>query len=229
MLQDKITDIFFDLDHTLWDFDRNSELAFDRIFRENHPQIDTKQFVEIYAPINQACWKLYQVDKISHDELRYKRLKDSFDALNYSISDDAIHQMAVDYITFLPENNILFDGAIEVLEYLNPNYKLHIITNGFAEVQYKKLKNAGIADYFISVTNSEMAGVKKPHPCIFEYAVKAAKTSKEKSVMIGDCIDADVRGALEYGMEAIYFNESKKEVSNEIKQINQLIELKNIF
>ncbi|WP_396211019.1 YjjG family noncanonical pyrimidine nucleotidase [Flavobacterium sp.] len=225
----KITDIFFDLDHTLWDFDRNSELAFDKIFREKHPQIDTKKFIEIYAPINQACWKLYQVDKISHDELRYKRLKDSFDTLSYSISDDSIHQMSFDYITFLPENNILFDGAIEILEYLNTNYKLHIITNGFAEVQYKKLKNSGIEDYFNTVTNSEMAGVKKPHPCIFEYAVKVAKTSKEKSVMIGDCIDADVRGAIEFGMEAIYFNEKKVAISNEIRQINQLIELKNIF
>jgi putative hydrolase of the HAD superfamily len=228
-LPTKITDIFFDLDHTLWDFDRNSELAFDKIFREKHPQIDTKKFIEIYAPINQACWKLYQVDKISHDELRYKRLKDSFDTLSYSISDDSIHQMSFDYITFLPENNILFDGAIEILECLNTNYKLHIITNGFAEVQYKKLKNSGIEDYFNTVTNSEMAGVKKPHPCIFEYAVKVAKTSKEKSVMIGDCIDADVRGAIEFGMEAIYFNEKKVAISNEIRQINQLIELKNIF
>ena len=129
MLQEKITDIFFDLDHTLWDFDRNSELAFDRIFRENHPQINTKQFVEIYAPINQACWKLYQVDKISHDELRYKRLKDSFDALSYSISDDEIYQMAVDYITFLPENNILFEELFEKSVFLKNKNKVFAFPN----------------------------------------------------------------------------------------------------
>jgi putative hydrolase of the HAD superfamily len=222
-----ITDIFFDLDHTLWDFDKNSELAFDKIFKENHPKVDTKSFVEIYAPINQACWKLYQVDKISHEELRYKRLKDSFDALNYSISDEDINQMSVDYITYLPENNMLFDGAKEVLDYLNLKYKLHIITNGFAEVQYKKLNNSGISDYFISVTNSEMAGVKKPNPKIFEYALSKANANKQNSIMIGDCIDADVKGALDFGIDAILFNESKIEIPSHIKQVNNLIELKN--
>ncbi|GAA4076958.1 YjjG family noncanonical pyrimidine nucleotidase [Flavobacterium cheonanense] len=227
MFQNKITDIFFDLDHTLWDFDKNSELAFDKIFKENHPKVDTKSFVEIYAPINQACWKLYQVDKISHEELRYKRLKDSFDALNYSISDEDINQMSVDYITYLPENNMLFDGAKEVLDYLNLKYKLHIITNGFAEVQYKKLNNSGISDYFISVTNSEMAGVKKPNPKIFEYALSKANANKQNSIMIGDCIDADVKGALDFGIDAIFFNESKIEIPSHIRQVNHLLELKN--
>lgn len=229
MFQDKITDIFFDLDHTLWDFDRNSELAFDKIFKEKHPSINTKSFVDIYAPINQACWKLYQVDKISHEELRYKRLKDSFDALSYSISDEEINQMAIDYITFLPENNVLFDGAIEILDFLKPKYNLHIITNGFAEVQYKKLKNSGISEYFISVTNSEKAGVKKPHPKIFEFALSLANTQKERSIMIGDCIDADVQGALNFGMEAIYFNDKNVEISNKINQVNHLMELKKYF
>lgn len=222
----QITDIFFDLDHTLWDFDKNSELAFDKIFKEQHPSIHTKEFVAVYAPINQACWKLYQIDKISHDELRYRRLKDSFDALNYSISDEKIHQMAIDYITFLPENNRLFDGAKEVLDYLNSKYKLHIITNGFADVQYKKLKNSGIAHYFVSVTNSEMAGVKKPNPKIFEFALTQANVQKQNAIMIGDCIDADVNGALNFGMDAIFFNESKINIPPHIKQVNHLIELK---
>jgi YjjG family noncanonical pyrimidine nucleotidase len=229
MFQNKITDIFFDLDHTLWDFDKNSELAFDKIFKEKHPSIDTKSFVEIYAPINQACWKLYQVDKLTHDELRYKRLRDSFDSLNYSISDDEIDQMAIDYISYLPENNILFDGAKEVLDYLFPKYKLHIITNGFAEVQYKKLKNSRISDYFVSVTNSEMAGVKKPHPIIFEHALSIAAAQKNKSIMIGDCIDADVNGALNFGMYAIYFSDKNADVSSKFIQIKHLTELKNYF
>ena len=229
MFKDKIHHIFFDLDHTLWDFDKNSELAFDLIFKENHPTLDTKSFVEIYAPINQLCWKLYQFDKITHQELRYKRLKDSFDAMKYDISDADIDQMAIDYITFLPQNNLLFEGAKEVLEYLNPNYKLHIITNGFAEVQYKKLKNSGISDYFASVTNSEMAGVKKPNPKIFQFALSLANATKENSIMIGDCIDADVKGALSFGMEAIFFNEKKEAISKDINQIHQLIQLKEFF
>lgn len=223
----QIKHVFFDLDHTLWDFDKNSELAFDKIFKQDYPTIDTKSFVEIYAPINQACWKLYQVDKITHQELRYKRLKDSFDALNYAISDDEINKVADDYITFLPENNQLFGGAIAILDYLKPNYKLHIITNGFADVQYKKLSNSGISIYFETITNSEKAGVKKPHPKIYEYALTAANAKKENSIMIGDCIDADVHGALNFGIDAIHFNESRSEIPNHIKQVNHLIELKN--
>ena len=224
-----ITDIFFDLDHTLWDFDRNSVLAFDKIFKVHHPTLNTAQFIEVYAPINQACWKLYQVDKITHEELRYQRLKQSFDALNYSISDEAIDQIAHDYIAFLPENNQLFDGAIEILDYLLPKYNLHIITNGFAEVQYKKINNSGLSSYFKTVTNSEMAGVKKPHRNIFEFALSLAKTNKENAIMIGDCIDADVKGAIDYGMKAILFDEKNSHNLPEVLTINRLIELKNIL
>ena len=224
-----ITDVFFDLDHTLWDFDKNSELAFDKIFRKNHPTLDTKVFIAVYAPINQACWKLYQMDKMTQEELRYKRLKDSFDAISYSISDEAILQFSNDYITFLPENNALFDGAKEVLEYLKSKYKLHLITNGFADVQYKKIVNSGIADYFTSITNSEMAGVKKPNPKIYEHALELANTRKKNAVMIGDCLDADIKGAIDFGIHAIFFNPEKKEVTLNVPSVNHLLELKNIL
>jgi HAD superfamily hydrolase (TIGR01549 family) len=189
-----IKDVFFDLDHTLWDFDKNSELTFETIFNKNHPTIETKEFIEKYVPINQACWKLYQYDKISHDELRYNRLKHSFDAI--------------------------------VLDYLDQKYKLHIITNGFAEVQYKKLTNSNIGNYFQTITNSEMAGVKKPNPVIFEYALDLAKAKKESSIMIGDCLEADVQGALDAGLDAIFFNGSNVKVEENIKQVNHLLELK---
>ena len=224
-----ITDIFFDLDHTLWDFDANSVLAFDKIFKEQHPTIDTYQFVEVYAPINQACWKLYQVDKMTHEELRYQRLKQSFDALRYKISDEAIDKIAHDYIVFLPDNNQLFEGALEVLDYLSSKYNLHIITNGFAEVQYKKIANSGLEGYFKTVTNSEMAGVKKPHRNIFEFALSLAKTNKENSIMIGDCIEADVQGAINFGMRAILFDEKNTNISNDVEKINHLLELKKII
>ena len=211
-----IKDVFFDLDHTLWDFDKNSELTFDGIFNRIHPEIITKQFIEKYVPINQVCWKLYQYDKITHEELRYKRLKNSFDAINYAISDEEIDEISIDYIRFLPENNHLFDGAIELLEYLKPNYNLHIITNGFADVQFKKINNSKIANFFHTVTNSEMAGVKKPNPTIFDFALGLAKAKKENSIMIGDSLDADVQGALDAGLDAIYFNEKNIEVENNI-------------
>ena len=221
-----ITDVFFDLDHTLWDFDKNSELTFETIFNKNHPAIETKVFIEKYVPINHECWQLYQYDKITHAELRYNRLKYSFDALDYLISDEEIDTIANDYIQFLPENNHLFDGAIEVLDYLNQKYNLHIITNGFAEVQFKKINNSNIRSYFQTVTNSEMAGVKKPNPIIFNYALDLAKATKENSIMIGDSFDADVQGALDAGIDAIFFNESKIQVEGHIKQINHLLELK---
>lgn len=221
-----ITDVFFDLDHTLWDFDKNSELTFETIFNKNHPSVETKSFIEKYVPINQECWKLYQYDKITHEELRYNRLKHSFDALDYSISDEEIDVIANDYIRFLPENNHLFDGTFEVLEYLNQKYNLHIITNGFAEVQYKKINNSNIGSYFQTVTNSEMAGVKKPNPIIFDYALDLAKAKKENSIMIGDSFEADVQGALNAGLDAIFFNESKIHIEQNIKQINHLLELK---
>ncbi|WP_264531379.1 YjjG family noncanonical pyrimidine nucleotidase [Flavobacterium sp. N502540] len=221
-----ITDVFFDLDHTLWDFDKNSEMAFDRIFKSKYPEIKTEDFIEKYAPINQECWKLYQNDKITHLELRYNRLKFSFDALNYTMSDESINEIANDYIEFLTDNNYLFEGAIEVLEYLKPKYKLHIITNGFANVQDKKINNAALSGYFETITNSELAGVKKPNSIIFDYALSAAKASKESSIMIGDCLDADVNGALNAGLDAIFFNEKRIEAPQNIKQVNHLLELK---
>lgn len=221
-----ITDVFFDLDHTLWDFDKNSEMAFDRIFKNRFPEIKIQDFIEKYAPINQECWKLYQNDKITHVELRYNRLRFSFDALNVEISDEHINEIANDYIEFLTDNNYLFDGAIEVLEYLKPKYKLHIITNGFANVQDKKINNAALSGYFDTITNSELAGVKKPNSIIFDYALNVAKASKTNSIMIGDCLDADVNGALNAGLDAIFFNEKKIEAPENIKQINHLLELK---
>ncbi|MFH7017904.1 YjjG family noncanonical pyrimidine nucleotidase [Flavobacterium sp. FlaQc-47] len=221
-----ITDVFFDLDHTLWDFDKNSEMAFDRIFKSRFPEIKIQDFITHYVPINQECWKLYQHDKITHVELRYNRLKFSFDALNFAISDENINEIANDYIEFLTENNHLFDGAIEVLEYLKPKYKLHIITNGFANVQDKKINNALLSGYFSTITNSELAGVKKPNSIIFDYAVNVAKAQKNTCIMIGDCLDADVNGALNAGLDAIFFNDKKIQAPENIKQVNHLLELK---
>jgi YjjG family noncanonical pyrimidine nucleotidase len=223
---ENITDIFFDLDHTLWDFEKNSELTFAKIFAQNHPRVHVDSFIEKYIPINQACWKLYQYDKITHDELRYNRLKHSFDAIQYSISDDKIAIIAQDYIDLLPDNNHLFDGAFEILDYLKNKYKLHIITNGFADVQDRKIKNSRLDGYFVSITNSETAGVKKPNPIIFEHALRVANANKTQSVMIGDSLDADVEGALQIGLEAIFFNESKLPVEDHIKQVSHLLELK---
>lgn len=223
-----ISDVFFDLDHTLWDFEKNSALAMTQVFEEENIRVPIDKFLEIYSVINFEYWERYRKDEITQKQLRYGRLKDSFDALSFAIDDHKIEICSAKYIAYLPTYNHLFDGAQDLLDYLAPKYKLHIITNGFHEVQNKKLTNSGILNYFQTVTNSENAGCKKPQPRIFEYAVKAANTTKEKSIMIGDCIDADVRGATEFGMDAILFSPNDAVYAN-IKKVNQLLEIKNIL
>ena len=226
-MEAKISDVFFDLDHTLWDFEKNSAITFDTILKKHNINVNIEEFVALYVPINTKYWKLYQDDEVSQEELRYGRLKDVFDFINYEIGDDVIHLLSEEYIHYLPENNHLFEGTIELLDYLKPKYKLHIITNGFHQIQYNKLKNSNIAHYFETVTNSENAGFKKPNPHIFHYALDLAKTQKETSVMIGDNFEADILGALNVGIDAIMFNEHNVDIIENIKQVNNLLDLKN--
>ncbi len=221
-----ITDIFFDLDHTLWDFEKNSALAFETVFKMQDLEVNMNDFLQFYVPINREYWERYRKDKVTQKELRYGRLKDTFDLMEFSIEDGKIDILSEQYIYYLPKFNFLFDGTIEILDYLKAKYNLHIITNGFAEIQENKLNNSYITHYFKTITNSEMAGVKKPNHRIFEYALDLAEAQKENSIMIGDCIEADVQGALDAGLDAILFNESNAHVADNIKQVNHLLELK---
>lgn len=221
--------VFFDLDHTLWDFEKNSALAFEHILGKNNVAVDVAQFVSLHVPINANYWKLYRDGLITQQALRYGRLKDVFDILHYDIDDVLINKLSEEYVATLPLNNHLYEGALEILEYLKPKYSLHIITNGFHTVQEGKLKNSGLDVYFETVTNSENAGCKKPHPAIFEYALAAANAQKSDSIMIGDCIEADVQGALDYGIDAIFFDEHHTGAPVTIPQVNHLLELKNLL
>ncbi|MFD2543552.1 YjjG family noncanonical pyrimidine nucleotidase [Lacinutrix gracilariae] len=224
-----ITDIFFDLDHTLWDFDKNSALTFQKIFEINNVTINTEEFLKHYEPINLNYWKLFREEKIDKVNLRYKRLSDTFEAIRFTADQALIHQLSEDYITHLSSFNHLFEGTVDILEYLKPNYNLHIITNGFHEVQHKKLEKANINNYFKTVTNSEMVGVKKPNPKIFDHALGLANTTKAQSVMIGDNYEADILGALDFGIDAICFNYHNFTLDAKIKKIETLIELKKFF
>lgn len=220
-----LTDIFFDLDHTLWDFDRNSGLAFARIFQMHNITVDYKTFLKVYSPINFQYWKWYREERVSKSQLRYGRLRKTFDTLGVGITDDIINKLSEDYMQYLPEHNHVFDGTFKLLEYLKPKYALHIITNGFKEVQHTKLERSGLAPFFNTITSSETAGVKKPHPKIFQAALQAANTEAAHSMMIGDTYEADILGGLAMGMEVICYNYHKVKIPETIVTVNYLLEI----
>ncbi|MEW4922992.1 YjjG family noncanonical pyrimidine nucleotidase [Algibacter sp. 2305UL17-15] len=224
-----ITDVFFDLDHTLWDFEKNSALTFNKIFKLNNVEVNLNDFLEQYIPINFKYWKLYREEKIKKEDLRFARLNETFQGLNISMELEVIHQISEDYIKYLSTFNYVIKDAIHVLEYLKPKYKLHIITNGYDKVQYEKMDNSNIIHYFNTITNSEIAGVKKPNPKIFEFALRQANVRAKNSIMIGDSLEADVEGALNIGMDAIFYNPKPSEISASVKKISSLIQLKQLL
>ncbi len=227
---DEIKHIFFDLDHTLWDFEKNSALAFEKIFQEFNFDVDTQQFMDVYNPINVAYWKMYERNEIDQEALRVNRLKDALEAINFEITLEEINAISHLFIEYLTSNNHLIEGTIETLDYLKDNYQLHIITNGFSLVQEVKLQKSNLDKYFVTITNSELAGHKKPHENIFQFALSLANAPKNQSIMVGDSIEADVLGAMNFGMKAVYFNPSNEQVSNNaIIQIQKLTQLKNIL
>ncbi|WP_289044657.1 YjjG family noncanonical pyrimidine nucleotidase [uncultured Olleya sp.] len=222
-----IQHVFFDLDHTLWDFDKNSALTFDFIFKKHKVSTNIKDFLSFYEPINLQYWKLYRDEKVTKDYLRYHRLKDTFDALNFTVQDNLIHQLSDDYITNLSSFNHVFEGTFQLLDYLKTKYTLHIITNGFKEAQNNKLKASKLDHYFETITNSESAGVKKPNPKIFNFALNSAKAETSNSIMIGDNYEADIQGALNIGLDAICFNYHKTELTKDIKVVQNLLDIKD--
>lgn len=225
MKPNTITDVFFDLDHTLWDFDRNSALAFKRVFLKHKIEIDLESFIRVYEPINFSYWKLFREEKVSQDELRRGRLQKSFEHFRLSFPESMLEALSVTYIEELPVDNHLFDGTFEILNYLKEKYSLHIITNGFKAVQFLKLKNSKIEPYFKTVTTSEEVGVKKPNPKIFIHALQKAETSAENSIMIGDTFEADILGAEKVGMKTIFYNCRNETIPGNYNTIHSLKEI----
>jgi putative hydrolase of the HAD superfamily len=225
----QIKHIFFDLDHTLWDFETNSSKTFSFILKKNELDINFNDFIEVYKPINHKYWKLFREDKVSKKDLRYFRLKEAFDAISYKASDEIIHTLSEEYITFLSQHNALFNNAIEVLEYLKEKYIMHIITNGFEEVQFKKLRNSNLLPFFDKIITSEKVGVKKPNPKIFQYAMDISGASSNESIMIGDNFEADILGAINVGMQAIFCEFNGEVATQEVPTVYNLMELKNFL
>lgn len=224
------TDVFFDLDHTLWDFETNSAKAFESVFKKHSVPFSLEQFLYYYVEINEAFWHRYSLNLITQQELRLGRISETFNKLEYKADLDLIEEFSHCYLEELPNNNCLFEGALELLDYLKDRYALHILTNGFQEVQFKKIENSKIDSYFQTITNSEMAGVKKPNPLIFKYALKQAGATPEQSVMIGDNLIADIKGALDVGIDAIHFNPLMSSVdSSSSLMVSHLLDIKKIL
>jgi putative hydrolase of the HAD superfamily len=201
--------IFFDLDHTLWDFERNAEETKRELFEAlglkalGVPGYD--EFRLKYVGINTGLWALYREGKIEKDDLNYQRFYRPL--CEFGVDDPALAaSMASGYIAGISTKTYLFPYAKEILEYLYPNYKIYIITNGFEEVQFSKLRKSGLDRYFTSVITSEEAGSKKPDSSIFHFALKKAGAEIKDSLMIGDDMEVDIGGARNVGMDQLYVN-----------------------
>ena len=227
-------DLFFDLDHTIWDFELNSkETLWDlhqKYALEAKGISDFDVFYSNYSVHNHRLWDRYTKGFIKQEELRWKRIYLSL--LDYKIADEALSkEMSVDYLDILPNKKNLFPYTIEILDYLkNKNYKMHLITNGFESVQFKKIKNSNLADYFTEVITSEASNSLKPNKEIFEYALKVSNAQLETSIMIGDNESADIQGAINAGMDSIFVNHLQIEPTVPATHtITHLKELENIF
>lgn len=165
-----------------------------------------EEFHRIYQHHNLVFWDRFRKGFIKRDELRWKRMWRTL--LDFRIGDEALaRQMSERYLEILPTKRNLFHDTLDILDYLKGRaYPMHLITNGFENTQHAKIRNSGIGGYFTHVVTSERAGIMKPHEGIFRYAMELAGTTPEKSIMIGDTLDADISGAGNVGMDTAYFN-----------------------
>ena len=206
----KYKHIFFDLDHTLWDFETNAKQTLHDLYINNALQekgVDNfNDFFSKYSHHNHRLWDKYTKGLIKQEELRWKRMWLAL--LDYKIADEALsRKLSLEFLALLPTKTNLFPYTIEILTYLrNKNYQLHLITNGFESVQHNKLMGCGLRDYFVEVITSEGSNSLKPHKEIFDFALQLTKAELEDSIMIGDNIDADIEGGINAGMDTIYVN-----------------------
>lgn len=223
--------IYFDLDRTIWDFDENAMDTFHDIYAKYKLERifqNFDNFYNTYVKHNDELWKLYREGKIAKALLSYKRFADTLK--EFGVDDEALaKQIAQDYITISPTKKRLFPYAHETLEYLHKKYKLYVITNGFNEVQFTKLKNSNLDKYFSKVFTSEDAGAQKPNPIIFENALQNAHANREESLMIGDDLEADILGAKNVGLDQIFFNPTERnhneDITHEISNLKELQEI----
>lgn len=225
--------LFFDLDHTLWDFERNSGVTLEQLYTEHGLQErgipEFEQFRVTYEMHNERFWERFRKGHIHRDELRWKRMWHTL--LDFRIADTALaHTLSTTYLERLPLQGQLIPFAKEVLDFcVERNYQLHMITNGFEVTQWQKMRTSGIDHYFDKVITSESSNSMKPRPEIFAYAIKAAGAGITESLMIGDAMEADVLGAQGFGMDQVYYNPGKiahnERPTYEIDCLSRLMEI----
>ena len=204
--------LFFDLDRTLYDFDANNRDTLSKLFHKynigDKGGISFDTFMDVYKPINLALWEQYKRGEISKETLNNRRFADTLKTcgLDNGIAGD----FARDYLEISPAQKRLLPGAIDTLKYLSESYDLHIITNGFEEVQYPKMERCGLTPFFRHIITSEQAGVQKPAPEIFEYALNLTGASSRESLMIGDDPFADIEGASLHGIDQAWLSADDK-------------------
>ncbi|MEO8721524.1 MAG: YjjG family noncanonical pyrimidine nucleotidase [Ginsengibacter sp.] len=230
----KYQHLFFDLDHTLWDFDANAEESLSELYKffnlESKAIIPFNLFYTTYLNHNAILWHRYENGFISTDELKWRRMWRTL--LDFKIADEELSRKMSDYfLEILPTKKKVFEYTYEILDYLTAkNYSLHLITNGFEKTQRTKLASAGLSKYFQNIITSEVSNSVKPKKEIFDYALKKVSGKLEESIMIGDNPDADILGAINAGMDSIfvnYINANCKQKPTYI--IHHLKELRSIF
>lgn len=206
-------DLFFDLDHTLWDFELNAKETMQELYSNHHIAAlgitDFDAFFNIYTAHNHRLWDRYAKGFIKQEELRWKRIYLSL--LDFKIANEQLSKdMSLEFLQILPTKKKLFPHTIEILNYLKEkDYKMHLITNGFESVQMQKIKNADIAHYFTEVVTSETSNSLKPNKEIFAFALKSSNASLSESIMIGDNETADIQGGINIGMDTVFVNHLK--------------------
>lgn len=226
--------LFFDIDHTLWDFETNSVSTIRKLYDEEalveFGITDFDDFNEVYHDINDKLWDRFRKGYLSRQDLRWKRMFQTL--IHYKVSSESLaKKMSERYLEMLPTQTALFPFVHETLSYcIQQGYSMHLITNGFELTQSQKLKNAGIANYFDKMITSEMAMSMKPHKEIFEYACKMTGASPSNSLMIGDALDVDILGGMNAGIHQVYFNPKQlKHSENPTFEISCLSELMDIL
>ena len=229
----KYKHLFFDLDRTLWDFEANSLSTLQEIFinRNLHERgiNNFEIFLNYYKNYNHHLWDLYKLGKIKKDILSVERFRGTLKYFDI-IDEDLSKNIAADYVKISPTKTKLFPNTIEVLDKLSNKYHLHIITNGFSEVQFEKLKISNLSPYFIEIITSEMVGVQKPNTKVFEYSLNKAGAKASESIMIGDDQAVDIVGASNFNIDQVFVDFHHEElICKPTWHIHHLKELLNIF